>query len=390
MRYVDLGVLKGNSLDTKRRKKKKFFLISSAILAVAIIGVLGYAFYWPLSNLIGQILKDPGTALSFFRDPSRELESTDGKTNFLILGIDKRSNVPYTYQGPSGKQERNGFLSDTVILASVDVTTKKAALVSIPRDTWVSTPSWSSFPASEGKINSAYSLGDVYGYPGGGLNLAKKVVSKHLGVTIHYAIRVDFKGFTKVVDTLGGLDITVEKTFDDYRYPTAGKETANCPGGGFNCRFEHIHFNKGRTRMDGDTALKYARSRSGTNGEGNDFARAKRQQKVIQAFVKKATSLKNFLDPFKVNSLFKDLGETIETDFDLAATGALMKLAKDLSIDSMNTLVLGPSSGLMHSPNPGLYGGAYVIVPKNGWDEVRKSVDKFLNETSPNAEEVEK
>lgn len=390
MKYVDLGNLNGSSLNNKKKKKKKIFLIASGILAVAIIGIFSYAFYWPLSNLIGEFLKNPGIALSFFKDPSEELKSTDGKTNFLILGIDKRSNVPYTYSGPSGKQERNGFLSDTIILASVDLTTKKVSFISIPRDTWVSIPGWGSFPASEGKINSAYSLGDTYSHPGGGLNLAKKIVSKHLGVTIHYALRIDFEGFVKSVDTLGGLDINVEKTFDDYRYPIPGKETANCSGGNFNCRYEYVHFEKGKNRMNGETALQYARSRSGTNGEGSDFARAVRQQKVIQAFVKKATSLESLLNPVKVNSLFNNLGETIETDFDFAAVGALLKLAKDLQISSDQTLVLDPSTDLMVNGDSNLYGGAYVIIPKNGWDEIRTKIKEFLAKTSPKEEEEEK
>lgn len=387
MKYVDLGNLNGNPLDNKKRKKKKIFLIASGILAVAIIGIFSYAFYWPLSSLIGEFLKNPGIALSFFKDPSKELKSTNGKTNFLILGIDKRSNVPYTYSGPSGKQERNGFLADTIILASVDLTTKKVSFISIPRDTWVSIPGWGSFPASEGKINSAYSLGDTYAHPGGGLNLAKKVVSKHLGVTIHYTLRIDFEGFVKSVDTLGGLDINVEKTFDDFRYPTPGKETANCSEGNFNCRYEYVHFDKGKNHMNGETALRYARSRSGTNGEGSDFARAVRQQKVIQAFVKKTTSLESLLNPLKVNALFKDLGETIETDFDFAAVGSLLKLAKDLQINSAQTLVLDPSAGLMVTGDPNLYGGAYVIIPKNDWDEIRTKIKEFLAKTSPKEEE---
>ena len=390
MKHVDLGNLNGNSLNHNKIKKKKVFLIVSGILVVAIIGIFSYAFYWPLSNLIGEFLKNPGIALSFFKDPSEELKSTDGKTNFLILGIDKRSNVPYTYSGPAGKQEHNGFLSDTIILASVDLATKKVSFISIPRDTWVSIPGWGSFPASEGKINSAYSLGDTYSHPGGGLNLAKKVVSIHLGATIHYALRIDFEGFVKSVDTLGGLDINVEKTFDDFRYPIPGKEMANCSNGDYNCRYEYVHFDKGKNNMNGETALQYARSRSGTNGEGSDFARAIRQQKVIQAFVKKATSLESLLNPLKINSLFRDLGETIETDFDLVAIGSLLKLAKDLQINNDQTLVLDLSSGLMVTGDPNLYGGAYVIIPKNGWDEIRTKIKEFLAKTSPREKEEEK
>jgi len=386
MRYVDYGVLKSNSLENKRKKRKKIVLFTAALLATSIIGVFGYAFYWPLSNLFGQLLRNPGTVLSFFRNSSAELKSTDGKTNFLLLGIDKRSNVPYTYSGPAGKQEHNGFLADTIIVASFDLETKKTVLISIPRDTWVSIPSWNSFPASEGKINSAYSLGDVYGFPGGGLSLAKKVVSTNLGIPLHYAVRVDFEGFVKAVNTLGGIDIAVENTFDDYQYPTPGKETVTCSGGNYNCRFERIHFDKGTRHMDGDTALKYVRSRSGTNSEGSDFARARRQQKVIQAFLKKSVSAKTLLDPFKVNSLFKDLEETIETDFDFAAIPAVVKLAKDAQIENIETMVTDIESGLMIAGDPGAHGGAYTIVPKNGWAQVRLKVKEFIAKASPKKE----
>jgi anionic cell wall polymer biosynthesis LytR-Cps2A-Psr (LCP) family protein len=125
--------------------------------------------------------------------------------------------------------------------------------------------------------------------------------------------------------------------------------------------------------------LKYARSRSGTNGEGNDFARARRQQKVIQATLKKALSIKNLLDPVKINRFFRDFGETVETDFDIASVPALVRLAKEVDYNTVKTFVLDTSSGLMHTPSPNLYGGAYVIVPKNGWDEVKAKIKQFLN-----------
>lgn len=379
MQYVDLGNGPTISQERKQKKRKRLILLGVGLISAVVIGVVGYAFYWPLSAFIGEFLRNPGIALSFFRDPSGQLKSTNGKTNLLILGIDKRSNVPYTFVGPSGKQESNGFLSDTVIVASVDLDSKKTSLVSIPRDTWVSVPGWDNFPASEGKINSAYSLGDTYSYVGGGLKLAEKVVTKHLGVPIHYGVRVDFEGFKKAIDTLGGIDIVVEKAFDDYKYPVEGKEIANCIGGGYYCRFEHIHFDKGKTHMDGDAALKYARSRSGTNGEGSDFARARRQQKVIQATLKRALSIKNLLDPVKMNRFFRDFGETVETDFEIASVPALVRLAKESDYKTMRTFVLDTASGLMHTPSPNLYGGAYVIVPKNGWDEVKAKVKQFLN-----------
>lgn len=386
MRYVDLGNSPTVSLEKKRKKRKKIILLTLGLTLATIVGVVGYAFYWPLSALIGEILKNPGAVLSFFKNPDVELKSTDGKTNILLLGIDKRSNVPYTFMGPSGKQERNGFLSDTIIVASFDHNTKKISLISIPRDTWISIPGWDNFPETQGKINSAYSIGDVFGYQGGGLQLAKSVVREHLGIPIHYGGRIDFEGFEKIIDTLGGVDVEVDETFDDYRYPVAGRESMLCSESGDYCRYEHIHFDKGPIHMNGSTALKYVRSRSGTNGEGNDFARARRQQKVIRAVLTKGLSLENLLNPLKLNNLFQEFGETVDTDFNLAAIPRAVKFAKGLNIEKIETFVLDPSSGLMINPNPNFYGGAYVIVPKgNNWSVVKLKIKEFLNK--PQAKE---
>lgn len=375
MRYVDLGANSSLSLEKKKKRKKKIILIVSATFLAAVLAVIGYAFYWPILEL----LKNPDIALSFFNKEDAELKSTDGRTNILLLGIDKRSNVPYTFLGPSGREQHNGFLSDTIIVASYHHETKKISLISIPRDTWVSLPSWGDFPPTQAKVNSAYSTGDVFDFPGGGLQLAKKVIGKHLDLPIHYAARIDFEGFEKLVNVLNGIDVVVENSFDDYQYPIPGKETANCGGRNYYCRFEHLHFSKGPMHMDGKTALGFARSRSGTNGEGSDFARARRQQKVIEAMLKKALSLENILNPLTLNSLFREFGKSVETDVDLARLPQVIKLAKNLDLSEMETFVLDPSSGLMVVGNPAYYGGAYVIVPKNNnWEPVKAKIKEFL------------
>src|SRR4030043_2245672 len=137
MRYININVAPIKE-EAKRKRRKRLVFFSLALVLAVFVGFVGYVFYWPISGLIGQLLKDPGVVLSFFTQGGTELKSTNGKTNFLLLGIDKRTNVPYTFLGPAGKQERNGFLADTIILASVDSSTKQVSLVSIPRDTWVS------------------------------------------------------------------------------------------------------------------------------------------------------------------------------------------------------------------------------------------------------------
>ena len=85
------------------------------------------------------------------------------------------------------------------------------------------------------------------------------------------------------------------------------------------------------------------------------------------------------LEPVKLNRLFHDFGQAVETDFDLTGVPPAIKLAKEADIGGVRTFVLDPSSGLMYTPDAGLYGGAYVIIPKKGWSEVRIKIKEFLS-----------
>ncbi len=253
MKYVDLGVAPYK--DEKKRKKKKIIKFSIVTLLLGIVLYGGYLFYWPISQLISEIIHHPGIVFSLIRDPLGDLDSTNGRTNILLLGIDKRENTPFSYTDSEGIVHKNGFLTDTIIVLSVGKERKDAAMISIPRDTWVEIPGWEDYSNSAAKINSVYSVGNIQDYPGGGLELAKKVVSANLGVPIHYSIRVDFEGFRNTIDTLEGIEVNVDKTFDDYSYPIEGKEDAVCLNGAFFCRYEHVHFDAGVQKMDGETVV---------------------------------------------------------------------------------------------------------------------------------------
>jgi polyisoprenyl-teichoic acid--peptidoglycan teichoic acid transferase len=366
MQYVDLGVLpyrkKGSS------KFKKFFKWSALVLVSAIVFYAGYILYFPTAALLREIFKNPTSALSLVKNPEGTLKSDNGRTNFLLLGIDKRDNIPYSYKVGNGQVARNGFLSDTIMVVSIDQNTKKMAMVSIPRDTWVKLPSWSGHSSAFAKINAAYSYGESEGYPGGGNELAREVVSQSLGIKIHYVARIDFAGFKKGIDSLGGIDLKVERSFDDYNYP-AGNTTG----------YKHVHFDAGQQHMDGNKALEYVRSRQGTNGEGSDFARAKRQQKVLVAVRQKALSVYTIFDPFKVNDLFSAFGETVMTDIDLAALPKLYKFGKEVNVEQINTLVLDTTTYMSHPPNSE-YGGAYVLIPRgNSWTKIQEAVKNIFN-----------
>src|SRR3989344_3254473 len=263
-----------------------------------------------------------------------ELKKTSPeKINILLLGIGGGS-----HEGPN--------LTDTIILASLNLKDPKVTLISLPRDIWSTD--------TRGKINRAYSDGEET-RRGGGLVLTKSVVGKITGQNIDYGVVIDFSGFIKAVDLMGGLDIDVERSFDDYEYPIAGREddpcdnkpedleklaTASSQLEAFPCRYEHLNFDKGRSHMNGDTALRFVRSRHAKGLEGSDFARSQRQEKVIKAFMEKAFSLKIIVNPAKVIGLYDTVKDSIDTDIAQNEFDDFVKLAQKLQNAKIQSVVI--------------------------------------------------
>ena len=259
------------------------------------------------------------------------------RVNILLLGIDQRDHDPGPYR------------TDTMILVSLDPATDSAAMLSIPRDLWVTIPGF-----GESRINTAHYLGDAYDYPGGGVALAKKTVWYALGVPVHYYVRVNFAGFEKMVDAIGGLTIEVEDAIHDEEYPDEnfGTLVVDIPAG-----IQH---------MDGKTALQYARSRHGTG----DYDRMARQQAVIMALRDKALSLDIPLS--RIPQFVELAGDSLRTDLGLDEIVALADVAKrvrrshirsSVIDDSMTTTVVTPDKRMVEVPI---------------WDEVRRAVDDLF------------
>jgi LCP family protein required for cell wall assembly len=239
------------------------------------------------------------------------------RVNVLVLGIDRR---------PS---EKCPCRSDTMMIATLDPNTATAGVITIPRDLYVPIPY-----VGENRINTANLYGETYKYPGGGPALAKRTVEYNFGRRIHYYVLVDFNGFRKVVDTLGGLDIDVPKAIDDPTYPDE------------NFGYKPIHIPAGRVHMNGEMALQYARTRH----QDGDFGRSKRQIQVLLAMREKALRLD--LLP-KLPTLLQSLWGTIGTDMQPQDVLALAQVAvkvkteniKAASIDQTMTVEFRTSTG---------------------------------------------
>lgn len=354
--------------------------------------------FWPASATLADIFKAPAAVLSFIRAPEQDLKSTNGRTNFLLVGIDRRSDESYSYKDRQGRTIRSCFRADSLVVASVNLKDrdKDVVFISIPRDLWVKLPGWTNenqvkMGPQSAKINATYCYGDRDGYPSGyGLGLARDTLAQILDLPIHYALRVDFYGFKKSVEAVGGISVKVDNSFVDCSYPVEGQEDNPL----LSQRYKCVSFKAGQQYMDAETALTFVRSRHGSNGEGSDLARALRQQKILLAIRDKALTLATFTDPLKLSNLIKALDETLQTlDIDFSQAGQFFKLAQSVNVGSAENLVFttDPSdeAGLLKVPPPELYGGAFVFIPRQGEDnyrEIQTFVRRKLAEASLPAE----
>lgn len=230
------------------------------------------------------------------------------RVNILLLGIDKRDDEPV-----------EGTRSDTMMLASIDPVGKSAALVSLPRDMWVTIPGCTAREGCVGgqqRINVAHAVG--------GPELAVQTVTADFGIPVQYYARVDFRGFEKLVDTVGGVVIDVDTPVKDDEYPTD------------DYGYMRIYFAPGPQWMDGRTALEYARSRHGTN----DFARAGRQQKVLVAVRSRVLQL-NMLS--KAPEMAGIVRQSLATNLSPVQSLALAKLLSQIDRDKIANLVIDAS-----------------------------------------------
>ena len=325
---------------TKRPSQKKSWsktiiklIFWGLFLYFAIIGVKALSAYTNIS------VKNEGLKSPFLKLPKITSEvlagEGDGRINILLIGIGGE------------KHTKGGNLADTIIIASIDPNNKKVAILSIPRDLQITLPK----PLlGYEKINAVHALGEQESkkISGGGPQLLKKTVSIILDLPIHYFIRIDFEGLKKIVDTLGGITVAVEKPISDPLYPAPNL-----------IDYEPFKINAGEQKLNGSTALKYVRSRQTTS----DFDRAKRQQQVLMAIKDKSLTIGVLSNPKKVFELISALGKHIKTDLQAIEMERLLSLLKDIDSTSIINKVLdNDSDGPLMSTN----NGGYYLVPKTG------------------------
>lgn len=227
--------------------------------------------------------------------------------NILIVGVDRRAE--------GGDQN-----ADVLIIAHVDLINKRVAAVSLPRDLLVDIPG-----IGADKINGAYNYG-VLSDPDSAVSGVAKVrdtIESYLGVPLDGYVLIDFNGFEAVVDSVGGVDIDVPYEIVDEEYPTEdyGVET--------------IRFEPGMQHMDGETALKYVRTRHADS----DDARRERQYQVLLALFDKGKSIGSVT---RADEMIVALGRSVQTSFPLDQQLTLARLGNDIDREDIRLSVLGP------------------------------------------------
>lgn len=264
---------------------------------------------------------------------SKLIGEKDGQVNVLLLGI-------------GGPGHDGPYLSDTIIVAQLRPDQKKATLISIPRDYLVNTKE-----LGQRKINAVFA--ETYAKTNDWDKSGQatiEVVEKMSGLEIPYFAVIDFEGFMKTIDLLGGVEVTIDRTFTDSSFPN------NSEG-----YIDPVTFEQGTELMDGERALIFARSRHAAGPEGSDFARSARQQKIVHAAKSKLVSLNLIGDAGKINELFTIVGDHFHTNLTPGEMIRLYNLTKDYGGESISSLSLDPTSNLI-CPEVLESNGAFVLT----------------------------
>lgn len=231
--------------------------------------------------------------------------ASHSETNILLIGVDKRGDGDTTWR------------TDTIMWVSVRRSPDQIGIVSIPRDLWLDIPR-----IGKNRVNVADYYGETLKYPGGGPGLLADTIKNNLGLKVDRFVRLDFQAFEKVVDSMGGITVDVDCPVYDKFYDSSA------PNG-----YRILDVKSGRQRMDGVTALMYARSRHGNS----DPDRARRQQRVLLGVRERALQV-NVLP--RIPQLWASLSKSVKTDLSLPDILSLAVFATQMDQSGIRGVVI--------------------------------------------------
>jgi LCP family protein required for cell wall assembly len=259
------------------------------------------------------------------------------RMNILVMGLDRRPD------------EQGASRTDTMMIVSIALMSQTVSLLSLPRDLWVTIPGY-----DDDRINTAYLIGETQRYPGRGPALAKATVQANFGVPIHYYVIVDFVGFRRLVDELGGIDVDVPQDIRDETFPDDHDG------------YRMVYIPQGRWHLSGDLALDYVRTRH----QDADFGRMRRQQQVMLALKDRALQTNTLA---KLPTLWSLKSEVVQTDLSMDKALELAALAKDLPAANIHAVTIDEK---MTTPMLVASSGAQVLWPDRA--KIREVVEQLF------------
>ena len=344
------------------RSVRIFTGISISTLAISAVSALAFG---TVSASINKI--------DAFAGIDKRPERVSSAMNYLLVGSDTReglSKAELKALRVGSVKTAAGKRSDTMLLVHISKARDKAVLVSIPRDSFALIPqhlnkSGKTIPATYSKINSAFNWG--------GAPLLIQTIEEMTELKIDHYIEVNFAGFAKVVDSLGGIEVCTKKDIDDPK--------------------SHLVLPAGVHTLNGIDALKYVRTRE-FDGLG-DIGRMQRQQAFMSSVFKKATSAGVLLNPVTMTNFINSSLSAVTTDEGLKNSDliTLAKQLKSLATSNIRTLTV-PLSNLNYYSN-GVTASVLwdpALAPEL-WDRLREDravIDEVTPSPSPSATEAAK
>jgi LCP family protein required for cell wall assembly len=270
--------------------------------------------------------------------------SNEPRINILIVGIDRR---------PSDGSMLTR--TDTIEIATIDPKTKSASIVGVPRDLWVDIPNKAGTSTFQDRVNTPLVYAETEHYSQGPIALEKTVIENNFHVTIDHYVVIDFTGFEKIIDALGGVDVNVPTEVADPTY-----SASELPG-----QYDPQHFYPGVQHMNGATALAYSRIRYNSD----DFDRIQRQQRVIFAVISKAESLDALTNAPALWQQYKHAIDTDISDFQIPGYALLAKQVES----NIRALSLAAYTAPYTTPE-----GADVLI--GNWPKIREVMNDVFTD----------
>jgi len=344
------------------RSTRIFTGISIAILAISAISALAF-------GTVSTFTKKVDAFAGLDKRPDKKSSAV----NYLLVGSDTREGLTkeeLKILRVGSVATAAGKRSDTMLLVHISKARDKAILISIPRDTYALIPEHTTKagkvkPAVYSKINSAFNWGDA--------PLLIQVIENMTQLKIDHYVEVNFAGFARVVDSLGGVEVCTKKDIDDPK--------------------SHLVLPAGVHTLNGLESLKYVRTRE-FDGMG-DLGRMQRQQSFMSAVLRKATSAGVLLNPITMASFINSALSAVTTDSSLKNSDLILlaKQMKSLSTSSVRTLTV-PLSNLNYNEN-GVTASVLwdpELAPQL-WDRLRQDlavVDEVTPSPSPSSSKAGK